>query len=68
MGLQYQKPVADWVLGVSAGYVDGKAQATPNGSQRIKATLTPRNTPGESKDHGLVPLLQTSPRLGTAPR
>ena len=48
--------------------VDGKAPANNNGSQRIKATLTPRSTPGESKDRGLVPLLQTSPRLGAQPR
>jgi hypothetical protein len=46
--------------------VDGK---TPSGStslssQRIKATLTPRNTANDdSKDNSLVPLLQTSPRL-----
>lgn len=36
VGLQYQKPVADWVLGVSAGYVDGKAQAI-TGRQDLKS-------------------------------
>jgi len=46
--------------------VDGKAttSASPSSNQRIKATLTPRNTPVEaSKDNSLAPLLQTSPRL-----
>jgi lipopolysaccharide export system protein LptA len=45
--------------------VDGKAttSASPSSNQRIKATLTPRNTPVEaSKDNSLAPLLQTSPR------
>jgi hypothetical protein len=46
--------------------VDGQAPSgpTPSGSQRIKATLTPRNTAkDDSKDNSLVPLLQSSPRL-----
>ncbi|WP_350294212.1 lipopolysaccharide transport periplasmic protein LptA [Limnohabitans sp. Rim8] len=46
--------------------VDGKAPtgSSPSGSQRIKATLTPRNTAkDDSKDNSLVPLLQSSPRL-----
>ncbi len=46
--------------------VDGKAATSPSpaSNQRIKATLTPRNTPGEAiKDNSLVPLLQSSPRL-----
>jgi lipopolysaccharide export system protein LptA len=46
--------------------VDGKTPSgsTASSSQRIKATLTPRNTANDdSKDNSLVPLLQTSPRL-----
>jgi lipopolysaccharide export system protein LptA len=46
--------------------VDGQAPSgpTPSGSQRIKATLTPRNTAkDDSKDNSLVPFLQSSPRL-----
>jgi len=46
--------------------VDGKASTGSNtsGSQRIKATLTPRNTADEArKDNSLVPALQSSPRL-----
>ena len=47
--------------------VDGKAQgaAAANGaSQRIKATLTPRNSPAESaRDTSLVPSLRSSPRV-----
>lgn len=46
--------------------VDGKATTSPSPSsnQRIKATLTPRNTPVEvNKDNSLPPLLNTSPRL-----
>ena len=46
--------------------VDGKAStgAHTSGSQRIKATLTPRNTSEDArKDNNLVPALQSSPRL-----
>ena len=47
--------------------VDGKAQgatAASGSSQRIKATLTPRNSPAEAaKDTSLVPALRSSPRV-----
>jgi len=46
--------------------VDGKTNtgSHPLGSQRIKATLTPRNSADEGpKGNSLVPALQSSPRL-----
>jgi hypothetical protein len=57
------------VDGKSSGKPDGQASPASPGSQppRIKAMLTPRNTPADEAAGGtLVPALRSSPRV-TAP-